>query len=174
MSDNKVERFIEYGLFASRWVMAPCYIGLALALVGLSYSFLLELWHFLLSIPNISQTQVILGSLSLIDLSLAGNLLLTVIFSGYENFVSKFDIDIGKDTDWRGSVDASTLKLKLISSMVAISGIHLLRIFMAEVPLDPSQFKWLLITHMVFVISGVLLAVVDLISAKAKSKKAEH
>ena len=172
MSNNIIEKTIEHGLFASRWLMAPFYIGLAIALAGLTYSFIEELWHFITHVPSSSQTDVILGALSLIDLSLAGNLILIVIFSGYENFVSKFDIEDHKDQpNWKGSVDFNTLKLKLISSMVAISGIHLLKIFMSDSPLDITNFKWLLITHITFIVSGVLLAIMDFISVKAKAKK---
>ena len=171
MSNNFIENFIERALFASRWLMAPFYIGLALALVGLLYSFMQELYHFLMSIPNITQTEVVLGILSLIDLSLAGNLLLIVMFSGYENFVSSFDLDDHKDQpNWKGSVDFATLKLKLISSIVAISGIHLLKIFMSD-SININDFKLLLITHIVFVVSGVLLAVMDFISASTKKTK---
>ena len=170
--NNFIEKAIEHGLFASRWLMAPFYVGLALALGGLMFSFLQELWHFFANIAHFNQTKTVLAILSLIDLSLAGNLVLIVIFSGYENFVSKFDLGDHKDQpDWKGSVDFSTLKLKLISSIVAISGIHLLQIFMSEEPLNPEHFKWLLITHVVFVISGVMLAFMDLISAKTKKNK---
>ena len=171
--NNIIEKCIENGLFASRWLMAPFYIGLSLSLGILMISFLEELWMLFNSIGSITQTDAILGALSLIDLSLAGNLILIVVFSGYENFVSKFEIENQDKPDWKGSIDFSTLKLKLISSMVAISGIHLLRIFMDANPIDPLQFKWLLLTHLAFVLSGVLLAIMDLISAKAKVKKAD-
>jgi uncharacterized protein (TIGR00645 family) len=170
--NNVIESSIERGLFASRWFMAPFYIGLSLALAGLTYSFLLELWIFFNHLEGIEPTEVILGVLSLIDLSLAGNLMLIVIFSGYENFVSKFDLDDNKDQpDWRGTVDFSSLKLKLISSIVAISGIHLLKIFMSPKLIDTNNLKWLVITHITFVISGVMLAIMDFISTKTKMIK---
>ena len=126
MTLRKIEHAIEYGLFASRWIMAPFYVGLVSALFMLLYGFILELIHFFSLLPNISQNDIILGVLSLIDLSLAGNLVLIVIFSGYENFVSKIDVDenMRDKFDWRSEVDFSTLKLKLIASIVAISGIH--------------------------------------------------
>lgn len=166
--NNQIEKLIEHGLFASRWLMAPFYIGLALSLSVLLVSFMQELWAIFSSITTISQTEVILGALSLIDLSLAGNLILIVVFSGYENFVSKFEIENRDKPDWKGSIDFSMLKLKLISSMVAISGIHLLRIFMDAKPIDGENFKWLLFTHITFVLSGVLLAVMDMISSRNK------
>ena len=99
-----IERLIEKSLFASRWLMALFYIGLVGALIVLLFSFMQELWHFITSIPVITQNEAVLGILSLIDLSLAGNLLLIVIFSGYENFVSKIDFNDHKDQpEWHGS-----------------------------------------------------------------------
>ena len=173
MGANIVERIIEKGLFASRWIMAPFYIGLSLSLGGLLFSFIQEFWHFITILPTSEPNQVILAILSLIDLSLAGNLMLIVIFSGYENFVSNFDISDHEDQpDWKGTVDFATLKLKLISSIVAISGIHLLRIFMSN-NVDQEKFQILLIAHVVFVASGVLLALMDFISSKTKSTKAK-
>ena len=163
---------IEKFLFASRWIMAPFYIGLVGALAVLLYSFVHELVEFVLMIPNINQTHVILGILSLIDLSLAGNLLLIVIFSGYENFVSKMDISTHKDQpDWHGTVDFSTLKLKLIASIVAISGIHLLKVFMDVGSVSETQVRWMIIIHVVFVLSGVLRALMDWISSNTKAVK---
>lgn len=172
MSNHKIEKFIEKGLFASRWIMAPFYIGLIGALLVLLGSFLQELWHFILNFSTITQTDAVLGVLSLIDLSLAGNLLVIVIFSGYENFVSKIDVAGGKDKqDWHGTVDFAALKLKLVASIVAISGIHLLKVFMKVDQTTEQQIKWMVIIHLVFVISGVLLALMDYISVATKVKK---
>ena len=169
---KQIEKIIEKGLFASRWLMAPFYIGLIGALIVLLCSFIQELWHFITSIPIITQNEAVLGILSLIDLSLAGNLLLIVIFSGYENFVSKIDFDDHTDQpDWHGSVDFSALKLKLIASIVAISGIHLLKVFMDVHKTSENEIKWMVIIHIAFVFSGVLLAVMDRIAANTKIKK---
>ncbi|MBL8711905.1 MAG: TIGR00645 family protein [Alphaproteobacteria bacterium] len=169
---KKVELAIERGLYISRWLMAPFYIGLSLSLLLLLSSFVQELVHFLGQIPNISQSDAILAALSLIDLSLAGNLVLIVIFSGYENFVSKIDTKDDEDQfDWRGNVDFSALKLKLIASIVAISGIHLLKVFMDIAKYNEEQIRWMIILHVVFVFSGVLLALMDLLASKAKAKK---
>ncbi|MCD6034738.1 MAG: hypothetical protein K0R63_479 [Rickettsiales bacterium] len=167
-----VEHAIERGLFASRWLMAPMYVGLAGALVLLLVSFLMELVHLFLALPSLTQNDVVLGILSLIDLSLAGNLLLIVIYSGYENFVSKMDTDNHEDQpEWKGTVDFSTLKLKLIASIVAISGIHLLKIFMDIAKYDDKQIMWMVIIHLVFVVSGVMLAAMDRIAASTKAMK---
>lgn len=175
MNSHPLERIIERGLFFSRWLMAPVYIGLSCALLLLLYSFMLELFHLFVTLPKLSQNDVILGILSLIDLSLAGNLLLIVVFSGYENFVSKINTGGHEDQfEWKGTVDFSTLKLKLIASIVAISGIHLLKIFMDPGELSESRIMWMVIIHVVFVISGVLLALMDRIVVSSKSVKSKN
>ena len=122
-----MERLIERSLFASRWLMAPMYIGLSLSLLLLLWVFALEFWHLLQILPVMTVNDAVLGVLALIDLSLAANLVLIVIFSGYENFVSRMNLDAHEDRpNWQGEVDFSGLKLKLVASIVAISGIHLL------------------------------------------------
>jgi uncharacterized protein (TIGR00645 family) len=125
-----------------------------------------------MNIPNLTQNDAVLGVLSLIDLSLAGNLLLIVIFSGYENFVSKMDIAGHKDEpEWMGTVDFSALKLKLVASIIAISGIHLLKVFMGIDKVTEFQVKWMVILHLVFIISGLLLALMDFVAVKTKKHK---
>ena len=167
-----MERLIERGLFASRWLMAPMYIGLVGALMVLLYAFLLDLWHFVLKMPGLTPDDAVLGVLSLIDLSLAANLLLIVIFTGYENYVSKMDVGDHEDRpDWHGTVDFAGLKLKLVASMVAISGIHLLKIFMDVSKYQETEIRWAVIIHLVFVASGVLLALMDYLSVLAKAMK---
>ena len=166
----KIEKAIEHGLFASRWLMAPFYIGLVGALVLLLVSFVKELLLVFGKLPVLTQNDAILAALALIDLSLAGNLVIIVIFSGYENFVSK--IEVGKSEDqpeWRGKIDFASLKLKLVASIVAISGIHLLKVFMNVKEITEYEIKWLVIIHLVFVISGVMLAVMDFVAARAKT-----
>lgn len=167
-----MERVLEQGLFASRWLMAPFYVGLVGALIILLVAFLKELWHFVLLLPNITQNEAVLGVLSLIDLSLAANLLLIVIFSGYENFVSKLEVTDHKDApEWKNQVDFATLKLKLVASIVAISGIHLLKVFMNLDKLPEREIYWMVIIHLVFVVSGVLLALMDRIATQARTEK---
>ncbi|TWI34494.1 TIGR00645 family protein [Paracoccus sulfuroxidans] len=167
-----MERLIERSLFASRWMMAPMYVGLAGALVILLWVFLNELLRFGLSMPTMTVDDAVLGLLALIDLSLAANLLLIVIFSGYENFVSRMDLTEHKDRpEWQGEVDFSGLKLKLVASIVAISGIHLLKVFMDVGKYPAEKIRWMVIIHLVFVISGVLLALMDWISNHGKSMK---
>lgn len=169
---KSIETALERGLFASRWLMAPMYVGLVGALFLLVYMFMVELAHFFSILGELTPNDVVLAVLSLIDLSLAGNLLLIVIFSGYENFVSKINTDTHEDQpEWKGTVDFSTLKLKLIASIVAISGIHLLKVFMDVDKASEFQLKWMVIIHFVFVLSGVLLALMDWIAMRAKALK---
>lgn len=157
-----IERRFEQVIFASRWLLAPFYLGLVVALGMLLVKFGQELFHILPHVLDMAEKDMILMILTLIDLSLAGNLLLMVIFSGYENFVSKMDVADHVDRpDWMGKVDFSGLKLKLIASIVAISGIHLLKSFMNIKSTSHEELMWLVIIHMTFVVSGVLLALMD-------------
>ncbi len=164
-----MERMLERGLFASRWLLAPFYVGLAGTLALLLAMFGQELWHFVTHIGSMGSQDAILACLELIDLSLAGNLLIIVVFSGYENFVSK--MDVGGDAEqlsWKGKVDFTGLKIKLIASIVAISGIHLLKVFMDIGKYEEYQVRWMVIIHAVFVLSGVMLALMDHLVARSK------
>jgi uncharacterized protein (TIGR00645 family) len=167
-----MEQLIERSLFASRWLMAPMYVGLSLSLLLLLWVFGLEFWHLLLSLPNMTVNDAVLGVLALIDLSLAANLVLIVIFSGYENFVSRMNLSDHEDRpEWQGEVDFSGLKLKLVASIVAISGIHLLKVFMDVGKYPADQMRWMVAIHLVFVISGLLLAATDWVSIHGKGLK---
>jgi uncharacterized protein (TIGR00645 family) len=167
-----LESQFERGLFASRWLMAPMYLGLVVSLAMLLVIFVKELAYYVPQVFTMTADQGILAILTLIDLSLAANLLLIVLFSGYENFVSKLEIGENADRpDWMGTVDFSGLKMKLIASIVAISGIHLLKVFMAlgkpgVYAVTSETLKWMVIIHLTFVISGVLLALMDWMAAK--------
>ena len=170
---NSVERRFEKLLFASRWLMAPMYLGLVVALGMLLVVFTREIFAYAPQVMTMESEDVILVVLTLIDLTLAANLLLIVLFSGYENFVSKFDFDTGADRPgWMGSVDFAGLKMKLIASIVAISAIDLLKWFMSvEEVTDMAQmdrrFFWLVVIHLTFVLSGVLMALMDYLAAKS-------
>jgi uncharacterized protein (TIGR00645 family) len=174
---NRAEQKFEQILFLSRWLMAPMYMGLVVTLGMLMVVFLRDLWKYAQLIMTLSAEQVILVALTLIDLTLAANLLLIVLFSGYENFVSKLDIDDGGDRpDWMGTVDFSGLKMKLIASIVAISGIHLLKRFMeigdsvADAKFGETELYWFVVIHLTFVVSGVMLAAMDWLSARSAKK----
>ncbi|AWD22670.1 TIGR00645 family protein [Pseudogemmobacter blasticus] len=175
---NPVERTFERILFASRWLMAPMYLGLVAALGMLTFIFARDLMYYLPKLMTMKSEQVILVALTLIDLTLAANLVLIVMFSGYENFVSKFDIGDEQDRpDWMGKVDFGGLKMKLIASIVAISGIHLLKRFMEIQDIEKaavfgaSELFWLVVIHLTFVLSGVLMALMDWLQAKAYGSK---
>ena len=166
-----LETALERGLFASRWLMAPFYVGLVVALAALLVVFFQELFRELPLVLSMKAEDAILMALTLIDLSLAANLLVIVILSGYENFVSKIDTASHEDRpEWMGTVDFSGLKMKLIASIVAISAIALLKAFLTltepNVPLDEPRLMWLVIVHLSFVVSGVLLAMMDWLNSK--------
>lgn len=165
---NTAERAFETLLFASRWLMVPFYFGLVVALVALLYVFGHETLAATLKLAELKETDIIVWVLSLIDLSLMANLLLMVIFSGYENFVSKMDVAEHPDRPaWMGKIDFSGMKLKLIASIVAISAIHLLRAFMEVESMDKTNLQWMVIIHLTFVTSGVLLALMDWITSRS-------
>ena len=166
---KNIEIFLEKLMFASRWLMAPFYLGLVICLVVLLITFFSELIHFFTGSITFEETEVILFALTLIDLSFTGNLLLIVIFSGYENYISKIDVGNHEDKpSWMGTVDFSGLKLKLITSIVAISGIHLLKLFFNLTNYSKEQIILFIAVHLTFVLSGVILAYMDYVVAKTK------
>ena len=174
---SKLETALEWVLFSSRWLLAPLYLGMILALGVILVVFFRVLAADLGHLSTMDAEHAILLSLSLIDLSLTGNLILIVIFAGYENFVSRLHIGEHEDRpSWMGAVDFSGLKIKLIASIVAISAIALLREFL---PLgEPSErvegarLGWMVTIHMTFVASGVLLAVMDWITSRTEHRGA--
>jgi uncharacterized protein (TIGR00645 family) len=173
---SKIEQVTEKALFASRWILAPIFLGLSLALLALGLKFFQEAYHLLTEVFVKDEADLVLKVLALIDISLVGSLIVMVMFSGYENFVSTIDAK-GTDTlGWLGKMDSGTLKLKVAASIVAISSIHLLRVFMqvgrtGEDALSNDQIMWYVILHMTFVFSAVLLGVLDKMSF---SKHRDH
>lgn len=157
-----MERVIETILYNSRWLLAPMYFGLAVVLGILTYSFGKEVLHIAMHVNEYSEIDVILVTLGLIDLALVGALVVMVILSGYENFVSRFDLPPSTDKlAWVGKLNAGGLKMKLASSIVAISSIHLLKAFMNVEAFSTEKLIWLVIIHMTFVVSTLLMAVVE-------------
>lgn len=170
----KIETFFETWIFRSRWFLAPIYVGLVLALALLVIKFAQELLFLIPNVFSMSDKELILALLTLVDLSLVGNLMLMVVFSGYENFVSKIDVAQHRDRpEWMGKVDYSGLKIKLIGSMVAISGIELLKGFVKSKELTGGAPWWegpvgiQIVIHLTFVLSGVLLALMDLLTERS-------
>ena len=155
------EYWLEKLLFASRWLLAPFYLGLVGAVVVLLWYFGIEFVH-LVHAAIAGESNVVVGMLSLVDLVLVANLLIIIIFAGYENFVSKLDTGDHKDRpEWMGHVDFADLKMKLIGSIIAISGIELLKIFMNESGLSNQEIAWKVGIHVVFLFSGLAFAVID-------------
>jgi uncharacterized protein (TIGR00645 family) len=163
-----IERALEQLIFMSRWLMAPFYLGLIIVLGAMMVKFTQEVVHFVPGILEFKETDVILTALSLLDLTLAASLVLMMVFSGYENFVSRIDTGNDQRPAWMGTLDFSGLKLKLIASIVAISGIDLLKSFMNIGQITKEDLMWKILTHMAFVVSGVLLALMDYLSERAK------
>ena len=172
-SREAIESALEAVLFASRWLLAPFYLGLAISIAILLIKFMQELYALALKALFATEAEAILGVLSLVDLALTGSLLLIVIFSGYENFVSKIDHSGHRDwPEWMGKIDFTALKIKLLGSIVAISAIQLLKQFMAVKTVTDRELMWYVIIHLVFVASSVLLALSDRISGEAKAAAA--
>jgi uncharacterized protein (TIGR00645 family) len=158
----KVDRLLERALFASRWRLAPIYLGLSGLLLLFAIRFARELVHLALEVPSISEVDVVLGALSLIDLALVAGLIVMIMLSGYENFVSRLDIEEAeKAISWLGKLDAGTLKLKVAAYIVAISAIQLLRAYMNINQVSNDKLLWMTIIHLTFVVSAVLLTLMD-------------
>ncbi|MCE5362196.1 TIGR00645 family protein [Pseudomonas sp. GLN_6] len=157
-----MERFIENAMYASRWLLAPIYFGLSLALLALALKFFQEVFHILPNVFAMAEADLILVLLSLIDMALVGGLLVMVMISGYENFVSQLDIKEGTEKlSWLGKMDSSSLKMKVAASIVAISSIHLLKVFMNAQNIDDSKLMWYVIIHMAFVLSAFAMGYLD-------------
>jgi uncharacterized protein (TIGR00645 family) len=164
-----IEHYLEKFLFMSRWLLAPFYVALVGVLLVLMFKAGQELWHFVTHAPAATESEIILGTLSLIDLTFTGSLVVLVIFSGYENFVSKIEVDEHADwPDWMRKIDFTGLKLKLLGAIVAISAIQTLKAFMNISKLSDRDLFWYAVIHMVFVVSGVLMAWTDRISGESK------
>lgn len=157
-----MERFIENTMYASRWLLAPIYFGLSLGLLLLTIKFFQQIWHVVPDIVNVAEADLVLILLSLIDMTLVGGLLVMVMFSGYENFVSQLNISEGKEKlSWLGKMDATSLKNKVAASIVAISSIHLLRIFMDAQNVPDNKMMWYVIIHLTFVASAFVMGYLD-------------
>ena len=160
-----IESIAEKFLYASRWLLAPIYLGLSFGLLLLGLKFFQEVIHVLPLVFSTKEADLVLLILSLIDLSLVGGLLVMVMLSGYENFVSNIDIEHGKEKlSWLGKMDAGSLKQKVAASIVAISSIHLLQKFMNAELIDNEKLMWYVIIHLTFVVSAIGMAYVDKIN----------
>jgi len=157
-----VERALENLLYASRWLLAPIYVGLSLALLALGIKFFQEVLHVLPTVLGMQEADLVLIVLSLVDIALVGGLIVMVMLSGYENFVSSIDIKEGAEKlSWLGKLDAGSLKQKVAASIVAISSIHLLKAFMNAPQIPNDKLMWYVIIHITFVLSAMGMAYVD-------------
>jgi len=167
-----MESRFESLLVAARWVLAPIYLGLALLLVAFTAKFFQELLHLFVALPGLSEKELVLFALRLVDLVLVAGLVVMVMFSGYENFVSKIDADESLEKlAWLGKLDAGTLKIKVAAALVAISSIRLLEAYLniAKVPND--KLLWLVIIHLTFVVSALMLGFLERMTV---GKPVEH
>lgn len=159
---KKIEHGFERMIFFSRWLLSPIYLGLVAAVFILIFKFYKELIFLFSNLTSLDESQIIVGLLSLIDISLIANLLFIVTFSSYESFVSKIDIDTDEDKPgWMGTVSFAGLKIKVLGSIVAISAIELLRMFFNISAYTETEIMWRVIIHIVIVVSGVLIALMD-------------
>ncbi len=170
-----IEHGLEKIMFASRWLLAPFYLGLVLGIVLLLYAFGLEFMHLVTEVVSGKPNVVVIGILLLVDLTLLANLLIIIIFAGYENFVSKIDCGDHEDRpDWMGHVDFSDLKMKLIGSIIAISGIDLLKAFVNLENYTNEQLAWKVGIHCTFLLSGLVFAIMDRLGVAKKSLSKGH
>ncbi|MCW7556245.1 TIGR00645 family protein [Endozoicomonas gorgoniicola] len=164
-----MERLIERVLYSARWLLAPIYLGMTLVLVVLLIEFYQSLGYLLLNVIDMKDTDVTLKVLTLIDVVLVAGLIVMVMYSGYENFVSK--LDIGEDTErlsWLGKMDTGSLKAKVAASIVAISSIHLLKVFMDAENIANDKLLWFVVMHLTFVGSAFFMGMLDYYTEKKK------
>ncbi len=164
---KQLELFIERIILASRWLLVVFYIGLGIALALYAVSFGVKLWKFATHIFTIDEAESILDMLGLIDAALVASLVVMVIISGYENFVGKFDNE--EDVHWLGEIDINSLKIKVASTIVAISSIHLLQVFLNVERYASDKLMWYTLIHIAFVVSALFLAFIDRVSAMTKA-----
>jgi uncharacterized protein (TIGR00645 family) len=167
---KSIENFIETAIMSARWLLVIFFGGLALALVIYAVSFVQKFIKVASNVFVYDEAEMILAMLSLIDAALVASLLVMVMISSYENYVSRFD-DQKHDISWLGKLDAGSLKIKVASSIVAISSIHLLQVFLNAPQYENTKIMWFTILHLTFVVSALLLAYVDRISSTTKAPK---
>lgn len=167
---SKLEHIVETCIFRARWLLAPFFIGLLLAIVILLLKFCKYLYNMALTTFTATNEELLVKILTLVDTALLAGLLLIIIFSGYENFVSKLNIENHEDRPaWMGKVGFSGLKMKLISAIVAISAVELLKVFISSTSHTADELQWKMLIHITFVVSGVLFALTDFINSKTQS-----
>lgn len=169
-----LERFIERLIFASRWLQAPLYLGLIAVMALLAAKFFQELLHLTATLWTLNESRLVLAVLGLVDMVMVANLIVMVVISGYENFVSRLELDGVKDRlSWFGKLDAGSLKIKLASSIVAISSIHLLKAFLDVNEIPTDKLILLVVIHLTFIVSALMLAYLDRMLGQKNAQKDE-
>lgn len=169
---KKLELKLEAVIFASRWLLAPFFVGLIIAIFVLLIKFGKELIALIMGVMGVIEHDAVISILTLVDTMLIAALLLIMIFSGYENFVSKLYTGDHEDRPaWMGKVGFSDLKMKLIGAIVAISAVELLKAFLISHQMTGEQLGWKIAIHLTFVMSGLLFAVSDWITEQRKGGK---
>ncbi|MCX7142205.1 MAG: TIGR00645 family protein [Proteobacteria bacterium] len=160
-------------IFLSRWLQVPLYLGLIVAQGVYVIHFTIELWHLVSKATSISEADIMLRVLGLIDVVMIANLLVMVIVGGYETFVSRLELEGHPDEpEWLSHVNAAVLKVKLATAIITISSIHLLQTFMSASRLDEKTMLWQTIIHITLVVSAIAIAFIDrLMPAPAKPEK---
>lgn len=159
--------------YGARWLLAPVFLGLSVAILALSLKFFEELYHVLPHVFELSEADLILSLLSMIDMALVGGLIVMVMYSSYENFVSRLDLDENHQTDkldWLGTMDSGSLKNKVAASIVAISSIHLLRIFMNLQSIANDKLLWYVVIHLTFVVSAFAMCWIDILTKRSHAE----
>ena len=164
---KRLELFIEGIILASRWLLVIFYVGLGIALALYAVTFGYKLWEFSTHLFSLDDSEAILKLLGLIDAALIASLVVMVIISGYENFVSRFDES--NNVHWLGEIDVGSLKIKVAATIVAISSIHLLQVFLNTDQYTGEKLMWFTLIHLAFVVSALFLAFIDRISALTKA-----
>ncbi len=167
-----IEKFFDTCIYAARWLLAPLYLGLSLILLAILIKFFQDVWLLYSHLLEMPERDLILHILGMVDLVLVSGLALMVMFSGYENFVSRLEVGESEreKLSWLGKMDADSLKAKLATSIVAISSIHLLRVFMNASNTPSEEIMWYVIVHLTFVVSAVGMAFQERLLKRTKKQ----
>ncbi|MBO9099093.1 MULTISPECIES: TIGR00645 family protein [Rhizobium] len=169
---KSLEIIVERIILSSRWLLVIFYLGLAASLAMYALSFCYKFYKIAISVFSLEESDMILAMLGLIDAALVASLVVMVMISGYENFVSRFDEANEEDDEvsFLGKLDSGSLKIKVASSIVAISSIHLLQVFLNMAQFETAQIMWMTLIHLAFVVSALMLGYLEKIMGQAKGK----
>ncbi len=159
---NKFEESIERIIYNSRWLLVPVFLSLVIALAGFSFHFIAVVFNFTIDLFSYQKNELLLILLTLVDKVLVAGLIVMVLIGGYENFVGKLNVSPSKNRlSWLGKVGSSSLKVKLSTSIVSISSIHLLKIFLDVEAYSNQELAWTTGIHFVMVLTAILLVLID-------------